>query len=322
AKKAEEERIAEEKRIAEEEARKAEEARIAEEKRIAEEEAKKAEEERIAEEKRIAEEEARKAEEARIAEEKRIAEEEAKKAEEERIAEEKRIAEEEARKAEEARIAEEKRIAEEEAKKAEKTMQVIREIAEKEAEEVKTAELAQTNEADSPPASADDKPMNKNLVAAGICLLFIIALILNASIANSKKFYIQETSQGVEILKGNFSPISKTRIALLKGADISGKTEEVYTKNQVLPIPFHFYLDKADELLKTPNNTAFPKALDLVNKAALYASTVQDKELILAYQDSIIKALNGKDDTPVTIPAREAPVSPDAKTKAAEASQN
>ena len=249
---------AEAKRKAEEEAkRKAEE----EAKRKAEEEAKRKAEE---EAKRKAEEEAkRKAEE----EAKRKAEEEAKrKAEEEakRKAEEeaKRKAEEEAkRKAEE----EAKRKAEEEAKRKaqEEAKRKAEEEAKRKAEEQMTPPPAETG-AD---AGKGFNPMKMGII--GFCA--IIALLIFSSYSNTKNYYIAEKDGAVEIWRGIFAPMGKTRLMILPGIQMPPEVKKTYGWQDAYRLMYQYYIEKADATLAVPGIPDTAALTQDLEKAISYA---------------------------------------------------
>ncbi len=249
---------AEAKRKAEEEAkRKAEE----EAKRKAEEEAKRKAEE---ETKRKAEEEAkRKAEE----ETKRKAQEEAKrKAEEEakRKAEEetKRKAEEEAkRKAEE----ETKRKAQEEAKRKaeEEAKRKAEEEAKRKAEEQMTPPPAETG-AD---AGKGFNPMKMGII--GFCA--IIALLIFSSYSNTKSYYITEKDGAVEIWRGIFAPMGKTRLMILPGIQMPPEVKKTYGWQDAYRLMYQYYIEKADATLAVPGIPDTAALTQDLEKAISYA---------------------------------------------------
>jgi hypothetical protein len=270
------------KRKAEEEARrKAEE----EAKRKAEEEAKRKAEE---EAKRKAEEEAkRKAEE----EAKRKAEEEAKrKAEEEakRKAEEeaKRKAEEEAkRKAEE----EARRKAEEEARRkaAEKAkLQAMMQKAEearlaeaaRKAEEEKIANLT-TGEKISI-AMKESKPMNKTMIYAGAFFAFIFAVLIFASASNVNNYYLKATDTGVEIWQGKFAPLGEKLILAMPGVEAPETIKSSYSKKEVYPLAFEYYVDHSKDLLDKPGIPDFEAIKTEFEKALDYATLPQQQKIV------------------------------------------
>jgi chemotaxis protein histidine kinase CheA len=248
---------------------KAEEAAKEEEKKKAEEEARlKAEEEarkKAEEEARLkAEEEARKKaeEEARLkAEEeaRKKAEEEARlKAEEEarkKAEEEARLkAEEEARKKaeEEARKkAEEeaRKKAEEEARK--KAEEEARLKAEEDARRKEEEERLAQESAEKISIAAQIRPLVPAINIKKIALTFgsiLIALML-LSVRNSSNYYV-ESKHGVTVIsKGSFSPMGSELIAKIPGRVAPAVVKDVYTKSDIQPLLFSFYMKNAVTLM-------------------------------------------------------------------------
>ncbi len=275
AEKAEAERIAAEKAAAE----KAEAERIAAEKAAAE----KAEAERIAAEKAAAE----KAEAERIAAEKAAAE----KAEAERIAAEKAAAE----KAEAERIAAEKAAAEKaEAERiaAEKAAAVLerKKAAELQQASIPKVEITYDRPAPTVQPAKDADPMDKTIkiFAGGLALL--VLLLIGTSLCNSQKFYIKKAKNGIEIWQGRFSPKGEKQLISLAGIKAPETVQKVYSKNDVYPIIFSYFLNKADAFLAAPGIPDFEGMKYYINLAKPYAVT---QEL----RDAAALRLNGMTQT-------------------------
>ena len=270
AEKAEAERIAAEKAAAE----KAEAERIAAEKAAAE----KAEAERIAAEKAAAE----KAEAERIAAEKAAAE----KAEAERIAAEKAAAE----KAEAERIAAEKAEAERIA--AEKAAAVLerKKAAELQQASIPKVEITYDQPAPTVQPAKDADPMDKTIkiFAGGLALL--VLLLIGTSLCNSQKFYIKKAKNGIEIWQGRFSPKGEKQLIALAGIKAPETVQKVYSKNDVYPIIFSYFLNKADAFLAAPGIPDFEGMKYYINLAKPYAVT---QEL----RDAAALRLNGMTQT-------------------------
>ena len=275
AEKVEAERIAAEKAAAE----KAETERIAAEKAAAE----KAEAERIAAEKveaeRIA---AEKVEAERIAAEKAAAE----KTEAERIAAEKAAAE----KAEAERIAAEKAEAERIA--AEKAAAVLerKKAAELQQASVPKVEITYDRPAPKVQPAKDADPMDKTIkiFAGGLALL--VLLLIGTSLCNSQKFYIKKAKNGIEIWQGRFSPKGEKQLISLAGIKAPETLQKVYSKNDVYPIIFSYFLNKADAFLAAPGIPDFEGMKYYINLAKPYAVT---QEL----RDAAALRLNGMTQT-------------------------
>jgi hypothetical protein len=241
------ERIAIEKAAAEKAAtEKAEAERIAAEKTATE----KAEAERIAAEKAATE----KAEAERIAAEKAATE----KAEAERIAAEKAATE----KAEAEHIAAEKAAAAEQRKKAAELQRVS-------APKVKIT----YNDQPVQKTAKDADPMGKTIKIAAGCLAFLVLILIGASLCNTQKFYIKTAKNGVEIWQGRFSPKGEKQLVSLVGINMPAKVQKVYSKKDVYPLIFSYFLNKADALLYAPGIPDFAGVRCYIDLAQPYAIT-------------------------------------------------
>jgi len=214
----------------------------------------------------------RKAAEERAAAEKKVAEEKAaaeKAAAEKKAAEEKAAAE---KAAAEKKAAEEKAAAEKAA--AEKKAEEEKAAADKKAAEEKAAAEKPAAEPIKPkPVAKEVDPMEKTVkyLIAGVVLLF--TLIIAASYSNSTKYFIQPFDDGVEILKGKFAPVGKEKIAYLPGVAAPEPAQEVYSKEEALPLVFNHYVNRAEGIL---SESAFPNLEDVkseLDSASEYAVT-------------------------------------------------
>ena len=235
-----------------------------------------------------AEEEARKKAEA---EAKAKAEEEARKKAE---AEAKAKAEEEARKKAEA---EAKAKAEEEARiKAEAEKLAAERAAARKAAAANEPQVSVTYEGakDTPP-SAPSAPVDNTGrwvmmgLAGGIALLFV--LIIGASLANSSKYYLKSTSQGLEIHQGKFAPLGSRQILFLPGVTGPETPAPVYRRAEVMPLAVQYFLAQADARLAGATVPDFQQAKAPLEKALEYATTSDEKQLIQARLDAIDRAM-------------------------------
>ncbi|MDO9109873.1 MAG: hypothetical protein Q7U40_04400 [Desulfatirhabdiaceae bacterium] len=232
-----------------------------------------AEGERFAVEKAAAE----KAEAERIAAEKAAAEKAAaEKAEAERIAAEKAAAE----KAEAERIAAEKAAAVLERKKAAELQQAS----------IPKVEITYDRPAPTVQPAKDADPMDKTIkiFAGGLALL--VLLLIGTSLCNSQKFYIKKAKNGIEIWQGRFSPKGEKQLISLAGIKAPETVQKVYSKNDVYPIIFSYFLNKADAFLAAPGIPDFEGMKYYINLAKPYAVT---QEL----RDAAALRLNGMTQT-------------------------
>lgn len=125
-----------------------------------------------------------------------------------------------------------------------------------------------------PPADTDfGDPMDKTMKYFILCLLVLICLVIGASAMNSSNYYIETADGSVEIWEGRFAPMGKKLLISLPGAELSEPIKETYSRLEVSPIVFHYYVEKADSLLDVPGMPDFEGIKAYLNKAMTYATT-------------------------------------------------
>ena len=184
----------------------------------------------------------------------------AEKAEAERIAAEKAAAE----KADAETTAAEKAAAE----KAE----AERIAAEKAAAEKAEAERIAAEKAAAEKAAATD-PMDKSIKIFAGGLALIVLLLIGSSLFNSQKFYVKKVKNGIEIWQGRFSPKGEKQLISLPGIKAPETVQKIYSKNDVYPIIFSYFLNKADAFLDAPGTPDFEGMKYYINLAKPYAVT-------------------------------------------------
>ena len=238
--------------------RKAAEAKAAAERKAAE---KKAAEEKAAQEKAAAE---KKAAEEKAAREKAEAE---KKAAERKAAEAKAAA---ARKA-----AAEKKAAEEKAAK-EKAAAEKRAALERVAAEKAAAEKAAAKQ------EADEKKaleMKRNIIAAGAGFALILMMLIGVSLSNRSNFYVKPVEAGIEIQRGAFAPIGKNKYLLLQGIELQEPVQDVYSKKDLYPLIFDYYITQAESLPEAQIIPDFDEIEYNLKTALTYALTGEQRAI-------------------------------------------
>ena len=222
------------------------------------------------------------------------------KAEAERIAAEKAAAE----KAEAERIAAEKAAAAEQRKKA---AELQRASAPKVKityndrpvqETAKNAELQSVSAPqtkifhDQPVVPAKDAdPMDKTIKIAAGCLAFLILILIGASLCNTQKFYIKTVKNSIEIWQGRFSPKGEKKLVSLAGIKMPAKVQKVYSKKDVYPFIFSYFMDKADALLYAPGIPDFAGIRCYIDLAQPYATTQELRDAATLRLNSIAQTL-------------------------------
>ncbi len=114
------------------------------------------------------------------------------------------------------------------------------------------------------------KKVVKYLIAAFVVL---VTLIIHTSVQNMNNYYLSATHGALEILQGKFSPMGKELLLSLPGAQPPIKIKDVYSKTEVFPIIFDYYVEKADMLLEVSGMPDFKGVKKYLNRALSYATS-------------------------------------------------
>ncbi len=226
---------------------------------------------------------------------KKAAEEAARKAAEEKAARQKAEAEKKA--AEEAAA---KKAAEEASRKAVEEEKAARQKAEaeKKAAEEAAAALKAAKQKDSPEVKVSyekeavverkEKDPVENAIKIFIAgVAFLILLVVGASINNSGKYYIKEHDGAIEITKGKFAPLGEKHFITLPGIKAPETAKEVFSRKEVYPLIFGYYLEKADNLLQSQGLPDFEGIKAYLEKALAFATGNQMRSEVYRRIDNI-----------------------------------
>ena len=112
--------------------------------------------------------------------------------------------------------------------------------------------------------------ITKYLIA---CIVLLVAITISASFSNKNKYYIKVTDGAVEIWQGKFAPIEAGLLITLPGAQPPESIQTVYSKEEVFPFAFNYYIDRADALLDVPGMPDFEGIKLYLNKALSFGTT-------------------------------------------------
>jgi hypothetical protein len=125
-----------------------------------------------------------------------------------------------------------------------------------------------------PPLDPDfDDPIDKTMMYFIAAFLALICLVIGASALNSSNYYIETANGSVEIWKGRFSPMGSKMLISLPGAELPEPIKDSYSRHEVAPVAFKYYVEKADALLDVPGLPDFEGIKAYLNKAMAYAVT-------------------------------------------------
>jgi len=116
-------------------------------------------------------------------------------------------------------------------------------------------------------------PMSTIIKLCMVGFVLLIAIILKVSALNQSHYYLKPTKAGVEIWQGIFAPLGEDRLILLPDAEKPEFIQAVYSKPEVYPLIFNYYVKKADELLEKPGMPDFEGIKINLDKALPYAAT-------------------------------------------------
>jgi colicin import membrane protein len=154
----------------------------------------------------------------------------------------------------------------------------------------KAAAQAKASVSYEPPDSKDampPDPMDKGMKYMAAVVAVLIALVVGSSMVNQGKYYIHSKAGALEIFQGNFAPMGEKLLISLPGVQTPRTIKDVYSKTDVYPIIFNYYVDKADTLLKVPGLPDFNGIKTYINKAMPYAITPKAKDIVYSHLNDI-----------------------------------
>ncbi|MEA3279709.1 MAG: hypothetical protein U9Q38_03815 [Thermodesulfobacteriota bacterium] len=106
-----------------------------------------------------------------------------------------------------------------------------------------------------------------------VFIVLLLAITIGASFSNKNKYYINVTDGAVEIWQGKFAPMGTGLLITLPGAQPPEAIQAVYSKEEVFPFAFNYYIDRADALLDAPGMPDFEDIKLYLNKALSFGTT-------------------------------------------------
>ena len=168
----------------------------------------------------------------------------------------------------------------------------LKAAAEKAAAEKAAAEKAAAEKAVPPEAKVTYEPLPPQIqkesdpvdrgikiLAAGIGFLFLLIII--ASTSNSGKYYLKPNKSHLEIWKGDFSPIGESMMVSIPNVPEPEELKEIYTKEEVFPMVFAYYIDQADKLPESDNMPDLNNIKANLEKALDFSLTPEEKSQAL-----------------------------------------
>ncbi|MBU0986354.1 MAG: hypothetical protein KKH68_03790, partial [Proteobacteria bacterium] len=127
-----------------------------------------------------------------------------------------------------------------------------------------------------PPADIDttlDDPMKKAMKYAAAVFVVLFLLIVGTSFMNRNNYYVKSSDGAIEIWKGKFSPMGEELLIMLPGIQPPESIKDEYSKSDVYPLIFNYYVEKADTLIEVPGMPDFEGIRFYLNQALFYATS-------------------------------------------------
>ena len=115
--------------------------------------------------------------------------------------------------------------------------------------------------------------MQKSIKYIVAFFVILAALVTYSSFSNMKNYYIKPIDGAVEIWQGRFAPMSQKLLVTLPGAQAPQSIKDVYSKEEVFPLIFNYYVNRADALLDIPGMPDFDGIKFYLNKAISFGTT-------------------------------------------------
>jgi hypothetical protein len=128
----------------------------------------------------------------------------------------------------------------------------------------------------------DIDPMKKTLIIFPIVLIFLIVIVVISSNLNAKKYFMRASAGALEVWQGTFSPAGKKRLVSMPGVSPPEVTKPSYSRDEVYPLIFSYYIDKADALIDMPGLPDFVGIKFYLNRAMSFATTDDQRKTVQA----------------------------------------
>ncbi len=138
-----------------------------------------------------------------------------------------------------------------------------------------------------PPKKTPADPAEKMLYFGVAGLVILVLIVVIASWMNTKRYFVKSSDGAVSISQGKFAPKGAQHLISFPGLQLADPQKDTYTANEVFPIIYRYYLDKADMLLDVPGMPDFDGVKNYLNKSMAYATTREMKSVIKSRLDAI-----------------------------------
>jgi hypothetical protein len=123
-------------------------------------------------------------------------------------------------------------------------------------------------------------PVKVAVFLLSIVTILLIGLIIYTSHLNTKKYYLKSYGGALEVWQGTFSPAGKKRVVTMPGVIPPEKIKPLYTRQDVYPLIFNYYLEKSEALIHAPGIFDFTDIKIYLDRALTYASTAEHRKAV------------------------------------------
>ena len=156
---------------------------------------------------------------------------------------------------------------------------------------VERHEIGQASVEYTPPAKKQEEkgsdPMEKTMKYFIASLVAVFVLIIGASMSNVSDYYLVPKGHSIEVWKGIFAPLGKKLVVKMTGVQRPAEIKEVYTQDEVYPMIFNYFINKADALLEREGMPDFTEVKNTLNTAMKYAVNNENRMLAQSRLTSI-----------------------------------
>ncbi len=132
-----------------------------------------------------------------------------------------------------------------------------------------------------PPDNTKPSDPSGRMMQIGIgALALLILLIIGASFLNHRHYYIMPGDGAIEIWQGMFAPKGTSLLISLPGRTHDAPAKQEYTQQEVFPLIFGYYRDKAAMLMDVKGMPDFNAEKAYLEKALCYSTTAEEKTVV------------------------------------------
>ncbi|MBW2410116.1 MAG: hypothetical protein JRF72_09990 [Deltaproteobacteria bacterium] len=134
-------------------------------------------------------------------------------------------------------------------------------------------------------------PLKIAIIILSFVLIILVGLIVHTSNKNKRNYYLKAYAGALEVWKGTFSPAGKKRLIIMPGVEPPQKIKSIYTREEVYPLIFTYYIDKADALIHIMGMPDFIGIKTYLNRALTFATTDDHRKAVHLRLNRIDRAI-------------------------------